>query len=79
MWSDYEDYQELPPTSITTLSFDYSDPSSPTKYADSESMFLDHTGWGGGTPGDIYIATKWDGNAKKSFNRLFQIPVLAWE
>jgi len=74
-WSDYADYAVLPSSSVSILSFNYSHSTSPTKYADSESAFLDHTGWGGGTPGDLYVITKWGGRK----NRLFRVPVAAWE
>lgn len=76
VWSNYRDYAELPPSLISVLNFDYSDPSSPTRSADSESIFLDHTGWGGGSPGDIYVVTKWHAGSR---TRLFYIPVSAWQ
>ena len=74
-WDVWHDYAELPLDSVSILPFDYSHPSSPTLYADSESLFIDHTGWGGGSRGDLYLVTKWGGDN----NRLFYFPVEAWQ
>jgi len=67
---------------LQTLYFDYSHPSSPTAHADSEAIFLDHTGWGEDEEvGDIYVMTKWNagttGTADR-LNRIFRIPVTVW-
>ena len=69
----------IPMSYLSILTFNYLDPLSPTRYADCEAMFLDHTGWGnGGRIGDLYLVTKWDENKKRSNNRLFKIPASAW-
>jgi len=47
-------------------------------YADSEAMFVDPVGGGGGAPGDLYVVTKWRGSSKPN-TRVFYIPVAAWE
>lgn len=45
---------------FSILPFDYMHPSSPTDYAYSEAIFLDHARWGeGGAIGDIYVIMKW--------------------
>ena len=77
IWTDYDDDDEIPV--VSTLAFDYRHPSSPTRYADSEALFVDHTDWGG-SPGDLYIVTKWDCPFMCwYYNRIFLIPVSAWE
>ena len=86
-WEGYQDYSVLPSTSIQVLKIQYNHPSSPTRFADSEALFLDPTGWGADPltgadyqAGDLYIATKWDGtSSKRQYTRLFYIPVSAWQ
>lgn len=47
-WTDYSDNDEIPTSRMAKMRFDYRHSSSPTNYADCESMFIDHTGWGDG-------------------------------
>jgi hypothetical protein len=75
----YQQDDTLPSTSLKIVYFNYNDPSSPTPYADSESIFIDHTGWGqDGAVGDIYVVTKWNRDVAMSNNRIFKIPASAW-
>eukprot|EP00980_Cylindrotheca_fusiformis_P006069 scaffold1306_cov100-Cylindrotheca_fusiformis.AAC.3 len=64
---------------VSVLEIDYRHSSSPTKYANSEAMFIDHKGWGsGGEKGDIYLVTKWNQDKTRQYTRLFKIPESAW-
>jgi hypothetical protein len=75
----YTDDAELPSTVLKIVYFNYKDPSSPTPYADSESIFLDHTGWGeDGAVGDVYVVTKWNRDNAAKNNRIFKIPNSVW-
>lgn len=75
--NDFQDNDVLPDSSVSTLWFNYFHPTSPTRYADCETVFLDNVGWGeGGEVGDFYIVTKWEDYV--SLNRLFKIPAQAW-
>jgi hypothetical protein len=47
-WEDVSDNEMIPKNNSSVLSFDYRHSSSPSRYADCESMFLDHKGWGYG-------------------------------
>ena len=81
--NDFQDNDILPDSSVSTLWFNYFHPSSPTRYADCEAVFLDNTGWGeGGEVGDFYIVTKWEDYGPflpaNTLNRLFKIPAQAW-
>ena len=79
-WKMYSDNMVIPASTIEVLEFDYLDPSSPTLVADSEAMFMDHTGWGEGKSiGDIYVVTKWDNRFTLTNNRIFYIPLSAWD
>lgn len=63
-----------PTSMVTALEMDYNHPSSPARTANSEGIFIDHTGWGaGGAIGDIYIVTK-----SRDFGRLYKVPASAW-
>jgi hypothetical protein len=65
---------------ITALQIDYSHETSPTPFANSEAVFIDHTGSGQDESiGDIYLVTKWNsGKNSNKWTRLFKIPVSAW-
>ena len=81
--SDFEDNGVLPDSYVSRLNFNYFHPTSPTRYADCESAFLDHVGWGGGSVGDLYLITKWDDYGSRPYPantkvRLFKIPADAW-
>jgi len=79
-WKMYSDDMVVPASTIEVLEFDYLDPSSPTLVADSEAMFMDHTGWGEGKSiGDLYVVTKWDNRVTQTNNRVFYIPLSAWD
>jgi hypothetical protein len=72
IWKQFDDNQSLPSSMITTLSFNYFHPDSPTSYADCEAIFLDYN------TGDLYLLPKWDYPASMTFNRLFLLPAEAW-
>jgi len=77
--SDYEDNGFINASEISILNFDYFHESSPTSYADCETMFLDHKGWGEDDDiGDIYLVTKWNRQHSLGKTRLFKIPPFAW-
>lgn len=64
---------------ISVLQIDYRHETSPTEFANSEAIFLDHTGSGHGESiGDIYLVTKWKGSNTQIFTRLFKIPASVW-
>lgn len=74
---NFQDNDEIPAQDTDFVEFNYFHASSPTDYADCEAVFLDHTGWGGGSIGDLYLVTKWSGqNVDKT--RLYHIPTSAW-
>lgn len=84
---DFQDQEIIPTSYYSILEFDYRHPTSPTAYANCETMFLDHAGWGstdGNKIGDIYLVTKWGGNDANPNadmfrkTRLFHIPTSAW-
>jgi hypothetical protein len=80
-YRDYDDNDDLPVDSMSVLTFDYKDPSSPTQFSDCEAIFIDPVGWssdGDGNIGDIYLVTKWDDWDTRRNNRLFKIPASAW-
>ena len=78
-WKLYTDGSMLPSSEIEVLEFNYLHASSPTPFADSESMFVDHAGWGAEkNVGDLYVITKWDNVARYTYPRVFYIPVSAW-
>eukprot|EP00550_Attheya_septentrionalis_P004142 CAMPEP_0198299536 /NCGR_PEP_ID=MMETSP1449-20131203/45134_1 /TAXON_ID=420275 /ORGANISM="Attheya septentrionalis, Strain CCMP2084" /LENGTH=530 /DNA_ID=CAMNT_0044001127 /DNA_START=79 /DNA_END=1668 /DNA_ORIENTATION=+ len=78
-YSDFNDNQKLPTSYFhSVMEFDYDHFSSPTKLADCEALFLDHTGWGGGEIGDLYMVSKYSKNRAKEYTRLFKIPMSAW-
>lgn len=73
----FEDNDILPDWYVTTLSFNYFHSSSPTRYSDCETMFLDNVGWGSeGARGDLYLVTKW--SSRSTNTRLFKIPASVW-
>lgn len=80
---DFEDNDILPESDVMTLWFNYFHSTSPTRYADCETVFLDNVGWGeGGAIGDFYIVTKWEDYGStipaNTLNRLFKIPAEVW-
>jgi hypothetical protein len=82
---DFDDQDVIPTSYYSILEFDYLHETSPTIWANCETMFIDHTGWGtGGSTGDVYLVTKWGGrkeNPNADFytkTRVFKIPVTAW-
>lgn len=76
--ADFKDNDVIPISYLSLLSFDYLHRSSPTDFADSEAMFMDHTGWGARNRiGDLYLVTKWNPNERNN-NRLFKIPASSW-
>eukprot|EP00978_Attheya_sp_CCMP212_P000158 scaffold286_cov52-Attheya_sp.AAC.8 len=78
-YSDFKDNQKLPSSYFhSVMEFDYDHSSSPTKLTDCEALFLDHTGWGGGAIGDLYMVSKYSKNRAKDYTRLFKIPMSAW-
>lgn len=79
-YKNFPDNYMLPASRFSVLPYNYLDSSSPTRFADSEAFFLDHTGWGeDGAKGDIYILPKWgQGRQARENNRVFKIPASAW-
>lgn len=81
VWEELDDGDSIEVDSV--LEFDYKSESPYIKpeFADSESFFVDPVGWGddGASPGDLYVVTKWDEREAEIFNRVFYIPVSAWE
>lgn len=75
--NDFGDNDILPESYVATLHFNYFHPTSPTQYSDCEAAFVDNTGWGGGSPGDLYLVTKW--SSRSTNTRLFKIPATAWK
>ena len=77
---DFQDNEMIPKSYYSILEYNYMHPTSPTIYADCETIFLDHAGWGGENEsiGDIYLVPKWEASDTLSKNRLFKIPVDAW-
>ena len=74
----FQDNDMIPDSHLSVLTFDYNHETSPTKYADCETMFIDHKGWGKDEQrGDLYLVTKWDGS-NRNLSRLFHIPSSAW-
>jgi hypothetical protein len=59
---------------VTSLTLDYSHPTSPSDTVNSEAIFLDHVGWGNGAQvGDLYIVAKSRVNAG-----VYHVPASAW-
>jgi hypothetical protein len=56
---DYNDNDRISRSRMSRLDYDYRHSSSPTNYADSEAMFLDHKGWGDGEEigGEFYLTS----------------------
>lgn len=80
-YRNYSDNETLPEDMISVLQFDYlNSTNAPTRFVDSEAIFVDPVGWGeGSTAGDVYLASKWGGESSRTLNRLFKIPVDAWD
>lgn len=70
----------VPDSTVWILPFHYKHKTSPTPFADSEAIFVDHVGWGStASIGDLYLVTKWGGQrALQAKSRVFRIPVSAW-
>jgi len=81
IWEELDDGDSIEVDAV--LEFDYKSESQYIKpeYADSEGFFVDPVGWGDddASPGDLYVVTKWDEGLAEMYNRVFYIPVSAWE
>jgi len=81
IWTELDNYDTIGIDGV--LEFDYKTGTLDLTmdHFDSEALFVDPIGWGddGNSPGDLYVVTKWYECDAGTLNRVFYIPVSAWQ
>jgi hypothetical protein len=70
--NEYNDNDMISKSQVSRMRFDYRDSSSPTNYADCESVFLDHAGWGNDeTVGGEFLLTRYSFHIKSCISHIW--------